>query len=230
MTLYTCYIVDDEPLAVKVIQRFLNKLPQFNVMGCFTDPFEAYNALKSQPVDLLFLDIEMPDFNGLDLIKSLIHRPEIILTTAFREFAADGFDLNILDYLVKPIEFSRFMNGIDKFLDKQSPDNGPLITDLTVRANRKFVKLKTQDILYIEGIKDYVKIVLTDQEIITKQSIGNFGENNLPMAHFIRVHKSFIVSRAKITAYSHHSVELGRKEIPIGRLYKDHFLEQMNPG
>jgi two-component system, LytTR family, response regulator len=226
MNSFKCFVVDDEPLAVDVIVNYLNRLSQFEVIGSFTDPLEAYQALKSQSVDLLFLDIEMPEFNGLDFVKSLSNKPEIVVTTAFREFAVEGFELSILDYLVKPIEFERFMLAIDKFLEKQSHHEPANDTHIMVRADRKFVKVKFDEVLYVEGIKDYVKIVFKDRELLTKTSIGNFADA-LPVDQFLRVHKSFIVAKDKITAYTHHDVEVGKMEIPIGRVYKEQFLEDV---
>lgn len=223
---YQCIIVDDEPLAIDVIANYVNRLPQFNVLSTFTDPLVAHSELKAQPVDLLFIDIEMPDFNGLDFIKSLTHKPQVIITTAFREFAVDGFDLNILDYLVKPIEFERFMKTIDRFLETRDSKVTEDVGFRMVRSERKFVKVKLTDILYIEGVKDYIKIFLTDREILTKESIGKFNDD-LPQEDFLRVHKSFIVARDKITAYTHHDVEVERAEIPIGRVYKDKVLSEL---
>lgn len=229
---YKCFIVDDEPLAVEVIRIHLSKLNQFEISGAFTDPIEAFMATKNENIDLLFLDIEMPDFNGLDFIKSLKTRPEIIITTAYREFAVEGFELNILDYLVKPIAFERFMMSIDKFLEiKESKETAQLTSEkeefIIVRANRKLVKIDLDTILYIEGLKDYVKIVLDDDTILTKESIGNFFKR-LNDEKFIRIHKSFIVSFDKISAVTSHDVEVGSKELPIGRNYKESVMQKFS--
>lgn len=220
---YNCFIIDDEPLAIEVIENHLGKIPQFEVKGAYTDAVKAFVAIKNQQIDLLFLDIEMPGFNGLDFIKSMKDKPEIIITTAYREFAVEGFDLDILDYLVKPIAFERFMRAIDKYLSK----NQVILTDssdtnlgyLMIRANRKHVKLNLADVLYIEGLKDYVKIFLKGEILITKESIGNFSKR-LNQTDFIRIHKSYIISKDKITAITSHDVEIGKIEIPIGRSYK----------
>lgn len=229
MTKYRCFIVDDEPLAIDAIASHLDKLPQFQVKGKFTEALKAYTALKNTRVDLIFLDIQMPDYNGLDFIKSIQKKPEIIITTAFREFAVEGFELNILDYLVKPVAFERFMKSIDKFLDKKakgSHSSGEGSGFVMVRADRKFIKIKLDDILYIEGLKDYVRIVLPEQQVLTRQSIGNFYQN-LNEENFLQIHKSFIVSKSRITAYTSHEVEIGKFEIPIGRIYKEAFLQVM---
>ncbi len=223
---YNCFIVDDEPLAIEVIENHLNKLDHFMVVGTYTDAVAAFIAIKNQPVDLLFLDIEMPDFNGLDFIKSMKQMPEVIITTAYREFAVDGFELNILDYLVKPIDFDRFMKAVDKFLDTKkriSHDYRYQKEYLMIRANRKFVRLKLSDILYIEGFKDYVKIILPDEMILTKESIGNFYKH-LNEENFLRIHKSFIVAVDKITAITSYDVEIGKTQLPIGRNYKENVM------
>lgn len=228
MEKYKCYILDDEPLAIKVIEQHLSKFDQFEICGSSTAPVKALASLKSLQPDLLFLDIKMPDITGLDLIEILHFKPAIVITTAFRNFAVESFELNVLDYLVKPIPFKRFAKTIEKFLDRPSakPEVVPAEEFLFVRAERKRVRINFADILYVEGVKDYVKIVLADKNILTKVSIGNFHKL-LPAATFIRVHKSFIVAQNKITAYTATDIEIGRKEIPIGRVYKDEFTHRM---
>lgn len=229
MRKYHCYILDDEPLALAVIEQHLAKFEQFEVCGKSTDPLIAIGELKGQDVDLLFLDIEMPELNGLDLLESITIQPQIIITTAYRDYAVRGFDLNVLDYLVKPIPFKRFVKAIDRFLALQVESSYPnrqkdrQTGHIFVRANRKQIKIPLDEILYVEGLKDYVKIVLLDQNILSKASIGNFLQQ-LPSAQFIRVHKSYVVAKQRITAYTSHDVEIGEKEIPIGRMYKDAFL------
>lgn len=229
---YKCYILDDEPLAIKVIEQHLGKFPNFEICGSSTSPLAALSEIKSMEPQLLFLDIKMPDITGLDLIEILQFKPSIVLTTAFREFAVEGFELNVLDYLVKPIAFKRFVQTIEKFLEKQSTEKAleKMVDDgLFVRADRKRVRVKFQDILYVEGVKDYVKIVLKNQTILTKISIGNF-QKQLPDPPFMRIHKSFIIAKDKITAYTASDVEIGRKEIPIGRIYKESFSKKMGSG
>ncbi len=227
MKKYKCYIVDDEPLALNVIEQHLSKFSQFEVCGKSTDPVEALEQIKLLQPDLLFLDIQMPEITGLELIESIQNKPEIIITTAYREYAVEGFELNVLDYLVKPIPFKRFIKAIEKFLEqKLSHTAAPIEHEhpcIFVKADRKTIKVALDDILYIEGVKDYVKIVLPNQKIITKVSIGNFFKD-LPKDRFLQVHKSFIVARNKISAYTAQDVEIGDLEIPIGRMYKEAFL------
>lgn len=226
---FQCYIIDDEPLAVKVIEQHLAKFDGFEVCGASTDPVAAYTQVKQLQPDLLFLDIEMPGINGLELLASMQNKPEVVITTAYREYAVEGFAMNVLDYLVKPIPFTRFMQAIDKFLERRRPAplsslaGAPPTDAIFVKADRKAVKVELEDILYVEGMKDYVKIVLSDQHILTKGSIGNFLQQ-LPADRFVRVHKSFVVAKNKITAYTRHDVEIGEIEIPIGRGFKKDFL------
>ena len=219
---YRCYIVDDEPLAVKVIENYLAKLESFTVIGTATDPTKAYSALHDLDVDLLFLDIEMPGLKGLDLLRALRQRPEVIVTTAYREYAVEGFELELLDYLVKPIPFPRFLQSINRFLEKrnQVSTSADSAGHLFVRADRKSVKVDFDDVLYIQGVKDYVKIVTSSGQIVTKLSIGQISEQ-LPPELFARVHKSYIVAKDKVTAVTNHDVEIGEIEIPIGRTYRE---------
>lgn len=222
--MYKCFILDDEPLAVHVIGQHLSKFNEMIICGTSTDPVEALPRIKALRPDLLFVDIQMPDITGLELIASLRHRPSVIITTAFREYAVDGFDLEVLDYLVKPIPFPRFAKAIEKFFDvKRHASSSPEVHSqdyILVKSDRKNVRIPVADILYIEGVKDYVKIVLPAQTILTKMSIGPFMKE-LPAELFIQVHKSYIVARGKITAYTVHDVEIGKVEIPIGRSFKD---------
>lgn len=230
MKKFKCYILDDEPLALNVIEQHLSKFPQFEVCGKSTEPMEALAQIKTLHPDLLFIDIEMPEITGLEFIESIHHKPEIIITTAYREYAVEGFELNVLDYLVKPIPLKRFIKAIDKFLEQNvSPATHSYSDDsacVFVKAERKTIKIALNDILYIEGIKDYVKIVLPTQKIMTKLSIGNFYKD-LPKDRFLQVHKSFIVAKDKISAYTAHDVEINEMEIPIGRMYKERFLKEL---
>lgn len=228
-----CFIVDDEPLAIQVIEQHLSKLSACEVCGSSTSPVEALAQIKMLQPDLLFIDIEMPEITGMELIATLQNKPAIIITTAYRDYAVEGFDLNVLDYLVKPIPFTRFLQAIEKFLEKRLPPAVTPVQDkeacLFVKADRKTIRILLDDILFVEGIKDYSRIVLTTQKIMTKVSIGNLFKE-LPKDRFVQVHKSFIVARNKITAFTALDVEINGVEIPIGRLYKDAFFEQMETG
>jgi DNA-binding LytR/AlgR family response regulator len=233
MKKYKCYIVDDEPLALNVIAQHISRFTQLEICGKTTEPFEAMAQIRLLQPDLLFLDIEMPELTGLELITAIRNMPEIIITTAYRDFAVEGFEMNVLDYLVKPVSFKRFVMAMDKFFEKQkSPEAGAPATTaevLQVRADRKFLRIPLDRILYIEGVKDYVRIVTPTEKTMTRVSIGHIYKD-LPTDRFIQVHKSFIVARDKITAYTAQDVQLGDIEIPIGRTYKEEVMKQLASG
>lgn len=228
MKTFQCYIVDDEPIAIDILVTYLQRLELYTVKGAFTNPVKAFEALRQESVDLLFLDIQMPELTGLELLKSLRRRPEVILTTAYREFALEGFELDAVDYLLKPISFDRFLKSLDKFQARigsrqtkapglQTNDDEP--AHLFVRADRKNIKVYLHEILYLESLKDYVRIVTANSKILTKETLTHF-EENLPAERFLRVHRSFLVARDKISAFSADGLEIGKAAIPVGRLYK----------
>ncbi|MBL7803566.1 MAG: response regulator transcription factor [Saprospiraceae bacterium] len=231
---YQCLIVDDEPIATDIIANYLGRLEGFAIAGKFTNPVKAFEFLQTRKIDLLFLDIQMPGLTGLEFLQSLRRRPEVILTTAFREFALEGFEQDVTDYLLKPITFDRFLKAVGKFQARVSKgalsvqpavhDDGPPF--LFVRADRKQIKILLDDILYLESMKDYVRFVTEKGKITTKQSI-TFFEEHLPPDRFFRVHRSFIVSKEKITAWSAEGLELGAVHIPIGRQYKQLVEKEM---
>lgn len=229
MQKYNAYILDDEPLAIKVIEQHLQQFPFIEISGTSTEPLVALAEVKQLQPHLLFLDIQMPQLTGLDFISVVQNSPDVVITTAYREYAVQGFDLNVLDYLVKPIPFKRFAQTIDKFLTaRQTHSPGAPAAEpesvIFIKADRKNIRLVLADILYVEGLKDYVKIVLPNQTFLTKISIGHFL-TELPQEDFIRVHKSFIVAKNKITAFTAKDIEIGRKEIPIGRSFKADFMQ-----
>lgn len=228
MNCFECYIVDDEPIAIEILAAYIQRLDGFSVKGAFTNPVKAFEALQQSPADLLFLDIQMPELTGLELLRSLRRRPEVILTTAYREFALDGFELDAVDYLLKPVAFDRFLKAIDKFLarnGKKTPESQPPAPapeeqpHLFVRADRKNVKIYLHDILYLESLKDYVRIVSTNGKVLTKDTLTHF-EETLPPERFLRVHRSFLVAKDKISAFSADGLEIGKITVPVGRLYK----------
>ena len=228
---YKCLIVDDEALARELIERHLAQLDNFTIVASCASAIEASKVLQEQSVDLLFLDIEMPVLKGTDFFKSLLNKPKVIFTTAYRDYALDGFELDAIDYLLKPIVFQRFFKAIEKFFASQKLVVAPSVSPLKsttndviyIRENRKQVKVKLDEILYIESLKDYIKIHLSDENHMTKYSISSF-EKELD-ARFIRVHRSFIVNRDKITAFSKHDVEISNIEIPIGEKYKNNITD-----
>ena len=226
MKKHRCYIIDDEPLAIDVIKQHISELEDFEIVGSTTNPVNGFTELQSKEVDLLFLDIRMPELSGLELIEALSKKPKIVITTAFREFALDGFELNVLDYLVKPIALPRFLKTIEKYLETKTSEVHQQQKFIYVQSDRKKIKVELDEILYLEGVKDYVKIVTASQKLLTKSSVGTFLKS-LPSNQFVRVHKSYVVNLSHITAYTNHDVEIGDIEIPIGRSYRESFLEKV---
>lgn len=228
---YKCVIIDDEELARELIETHLKQLDNFELVASCKSAIEASSILKEHQVDLLFLDIEMPVLKGTDFFKNLLNKPKVIFTTAYRNYAIEGFELNAVDYLLKPIVFQRFFKAIEKFLASENTYKTTNKTEKTfinkdfiyIRNERKQVKIKFDDILYIESLKDYIKIHLTDRNYITKYSISAFYRelDN----RFLRTHRSYIVNQNKITAYTKNDIEIGDFEIPIGENYKQDVLD-----
>ncbi|WP_024769370.1 LytR/AlgR family response regulator transcription factor [Aquimarina macrocephali] len=232
---YTCLIIDDEPLARELIETYLNKLPDFELIASCSSAIEASSILSTTKIDLLFLDIEMPVLKGTDFFKNLVYKPKVIFTTAYRDYAVDGFELNAVDYLLKPIFFERFFLAIQKFLEQEkksisydSPENTThKKTDFVfVNKAKKQIKVLFDDVLYIESLKDYIKIHLENKTLIIKESISNF-EKRID-SRFIRIHRSYIINQEKITAYTKNDVEIDKIEIPIGNSYKDNMSSFSN--
>ncbi|MHC1737479.1 MAG: LytR/AlgR family response regulator transcription factor [Ignavibacteriaceae bacterium] len=230
-----CIIVDDEPLASEVIESYLQDFPDIEIAAKCENAISAFDIIKRKKIDLVFLDIQMPRINGIDFIKTLQNPPKIIITTAYREYALDGYDLNVIDYLLKPISLGRFIKAIDKFYlqyQTEKPQMAQIINtsasfSINVRSERKMVKINTNDIFIIESLKDYVIIHKKDKKIITKNQISYF-EEILPADKFIRIHKSYIVELSKIEAFTPTTVEILGKELPIGRNYKNETLKRLN--
>lgn len=223
---WKCLLVDDEPLAIEVLQAHIESVEQLEVVGTCNSAFKAMEYLKDNQVDLIFLDIHMPKLTGTAFIKTLQSPPKVIFTTAFKEYAADAFELNAVDYLLKPISLERFLRAVNKLPNmslgdtqsKQDSADNPGFTYF--RSDRKMIKLFYDEILYIESIKDYIKIFRDgNNPILVKQTISA-TEDMLPKNLFLRIHRSFIVSVKKINAYTYYEVEIGKTEIPIGRLYR----------
>ncbi|OSY88232.1 chemotaxis protein CheY [Tenacibaculum holothuriorum] len=223
---YKCLIVDDEELARRLIKNHLSQLDDFEIVASCESAIEAHKILKKQHVDLLFLDIEMPVLKGIDFFESLVQKPKVVFTTAYRDYAIEGFELNAVDYLLKPITFSRFFKAIEKFLVLQNTISQPITnTDkipkkkaIFIRKDRKEIKVFLDDILYIESVKDYIKIHLENTNHLIKYSLTSFLKelDN----RFVRVHRSYVVNNSKITAYTKYDIEINEIEIPIGESYK----------
>jgi len=221
-----CLLVDDEPLAISLLQKHVGQLDFLEVTGTCPNALKALEALKNKDIDLMFLDIRMPAISGIDFLKTLRHPPKVIITTAYREYALDGYDLDIVDYLLKPITFDRFFKAIERYLrqDKQ-PGTVPAVpgagepSGISVKSGYRTIRISTDDILYIESLKDYIKIITTDDAILAKYRIGDM-ENELSAKGFLRIHRSFIVNLKQVSAFTASDVEIGKIELPIGDSYK----------
>jgi two-component system, LytTR family, response regulator len=227
-----CLIVDDEPPAREIIRRYIEELPTLHLAGECANALQAFTLLQQQPVDLIFLDIRMPQLNGNDFLKTLKHPPKVIFTTAYPDYALEGYELDVVDYLMKPIPFDRFLKAVNKAFPSGSAKIETVSTTeekkngafVYFRADRKMVKVMLQDISYIESMKDYVKVVTASNTLITKQSISSV-EEMLPEKQFIRVHRSYIISLNKIKTFTSELIEIGATEIPIGKLYRHGVLK-----
>ncbi len=219
-----CVIIDDEPLAISVIEDHLKNFDNIDVVETFNDPLKAFSILQQEKIDVLFLDINMPQMTGFDFIENLSHKPLVIITTAYREYAVKSFELNVLDYLVKPIPFNRFLKTINKvyqylYLNNSSGDNTlNQEPHIFLKVNKKLVKVLFNDILFIESLKDYIKVVTNLGDYVVHKSLTAISEE-LPQSNFIRIHRSFTISINKINALEGNTIEIGDRRIPIGRNY-----------
>lgn len=235
MTPIKCIIVDDEPLAIEIMESYVQKVDQLQLKGSFRNAVSAFSFLQSNPVDLIFLDIQMPKLTGIDFLKTLKNPPKVIFTTAYRDYALDGFELEVVDYLLKPIPFDRFLKAIGRVMPQ--PASIPVTTSATetseqpifFRVDKKMVKVNVNDILYIESVKDYVKVKTLTKEITTQQKIS-YLEESLPKNLFLRIHRSFIVAIGKIESYSATEIDIGNTQLPIGRNYKNDVLKVLSKG
>ncbi len=228
-----CIAVDDEPLALDIIEAYVTKHPELTLVARCNNAAEASEVLKKHKVDLMFLDIQMPEITGLSFVKSLEHKPLFMFTTAYPDYALEGFELDAIDYLLKPIAYDRFEKGVEKALEyykiKQNSDVAE--SDLEnehffVKANQKLIKLSYSEIYYVEAFADYVKIFLADKKIVTLQTMKNM-ERKLPPEMFSRVHRSFIVNRKHVASFSTSVCEVNDVKIPIGKNYKEVFVSLM---
>ncbi len=227
-----CLLVDDEPLAIQLIQNHIDQLDTFEVVGTCSNAIKALEVLRSVPVDLLFLDIKMPQITGIDFLKTLKNPPAVIITTAYREYAIEGYDLDLVDYLLKPITFDRFFKAVDRYLRLKKPVAKTEISAsatqqfIHIKAGGKFHNLNKEELLYVESLKDYIVIHCTDKKITAKYKIGDL-EAELGETVFLRIHRSFIVNLKKVTAFTAYDVEIGSKELPIGASYKEYVFKKL---
>jgi DNA-binding LytR/AlgR family response regulator len=229
-------IVDDEPYAIEIIEGYLAKFSEMELVGKCGDAMQAFQLLQQKPVDLMFLDIQMPGIKGTDLLKSLKNPPKVIFTTAYSEYALEGFELNAIDYLLKPIPFERFMRAIDKVYQLHDHKSKSIVTHevpvsdhdafIYLKVERKTVKININDILWIESLRDYVKVITKEQTYVSKQKISLL-EEMLPDNKFVRIHRSFIISLSKITSFYSYSVDVNGHELPIGRNYKQEVQKRL---
>ncbi|HET6539542.1 MAG TPA: LytTR family DNA-binding domain-containing protein [Chryseolinea sp.] len=233
MSNITCIVVEDEPLAAKVLTDYIREVPFLELKGTFKDAIVATDFLRDNKVDLIFLDLHLPKLKGMAFLKTLTHPPAVIITTAYHQYAVEGFDLNVTDYLLKPIEFERFLVAVNKVAKPSTesirgiaaPAEGSAQAGLFLNVQKKKVRILFSDILYIESQREYVKVVTTKKEHLSKISTHEI-EALLPVNLFKRIHRSFIVSVNKIESYTAEEVEVSGVAIPVGRDYR-HVLESL---
>lgn len=232
MSKIRCLLVDDEPPAIELLERYTGMIDQLEVVGTSHSAVRAFDMLKDKKIDLIFLDIQMPVLNGLDFIKTLKNPPAIILTTAYREYALDGYDLDIIDYLLKPIAFERFLKAVDRYRDRMTlqtieKDSSTQKLDyIFCNINRTRHKVVLGDILYIESLKDYVRIHTINKRLIVKGNIGTFMKQ-LPREQFIRIHRSHAIALSYIKSYNQSEVTVGEHSLVIGMSYREEVLGRL---
>ncbi|MFL5741172.1 MAG: LytR/AlgR family response regulator transcription factor [Flavisolibacter sp.] len=233
-----CLVIDDEPPARDILKKYISGVELLHLAGECSNAVETLSFLQGHAVDLLFLDIKMPHILGTSFLRTLKNPPRIIFTTAFRKYAVEGFDLNAVDFLLKPISFERFLQAVNKIMQvdiavtgNSNPQND-LLSDqsrpfLYFRVDRKMVKVFLEDILLIESLKDYIKVTTVNKVIVAKQSISAL-EEILPKDAFIRTHRSYIIAINKIDSYNTDMIDIGKREIPIGRLFRHEVNRKLN--
>jgi DNA-binding LytR/AlgR family response regulator len=224
MNRYKCIIVEDEPLAQNVLRKYIGDHPTLELMGICNDALEAQTTLSQGNIDLVFLDINLPKLSGTNFIRTLVRAPLVIFTTAYPEFAVEGFELNAVDYLLKPFSFERFLKAVNKAIEKLStanqPGDGNKSGFIFLKSDKKIHKVDLDSIHFIEAIGDYMKVVTDNGQLIINETLKKLQEE-LPVRSFIRVHKSFIISRNKIKFIEGNYVQLENKSIPIGATYRN---------
>ncbi|MBI5370883.1 MAG: response regulator transcription factor [Sphingobacteriales bacterium] len=237
MLQYNCIIIEDEPLAAEILTDYVKQVPFLNLKAICGDALFAMDLLQREKIDLMFLDIHLPKLKGLDFLESLTNPPYVIVTTAYNEYAIQGFELNVLDYLLKPIRFNRFLKAVNKL--RQLTESGPAPVyvhpaqaeraHVFFNVGKKKVKIYFDDILYIESLREYIKITTKEKNILTKYQLTEI-EAVLKNNNFLRIHRSFIVAKDKITAFTATDVEINNRQIPIGRSYKELVMGVLEKG
>lgn len=231
MNKVNCIIVDDEPVAREILENHLQKVAAVNVVATCKNALEAFNQINSNQIDLIFLDINMPEISGLSFAKSININIKVIFTTAYREYAVDGFNLQAVDYLLKPISFERLLQAVNKFLGENKVEVTSSLSEIKseindfifVRSDRKMVKINFSEINYVESYSDYIKFHLKGKIIVTRETISSI-EAKLPQKEFLRIHRSYIVSISKIDSFTNEFIEINKKVLPISRSYKKEVL------
>lgn len=227
---YRCLILDDEPIAREILEHYVQQIPELEVAASLGDPLAAMKRLREENIDLVLLDIQMPAVNGLQWLSSLDQAPAVIFTTAHREYALEGFELAAVDYLLKPIALPRFLKAINRFMEGRKKDVSVLRSSspksIFIRVNRRSVRLEIAQILWVEGLKDYLRIHTPTDKWVIKSTLTDFA-NRLPKADFVRIHRSYIVNRHQISAYDREEVVLPGQSLPLGRTYRQSFLQLM---
>lgn len=231
-----CLVVDDEPLALDILEDYIKKVPFLTLVKTTTSAIEGLSLVQSGAVDLVFLDVQMPELTGIQFLKIINGKCDVILTTAYSQYALDGYELDVVDYLLKPIAFDRFYKAAQKVLQNKGNNHLPVPESsavqqsshdfIFVKTEHKIQKIYLDDILYIEGLKDYISIFTGTERIITLQNMKKM-EESLPAKSFIRVHKSYIISLGKIESIERSRIQIGDKIIPIGDTYRDYFFKQI---
>jgi DNA-binding LytR/AlgR family response regulator len=217
-----CAIIEDEPLAQNILKKYIEDHPALELTAVCNNAEEAQNVLLRRDVELLFLDINLPKLSGISFLKTLPHQPLVIFTTAYPEYAVEGFELDAIDYLLKPFSFERFLKAANKAvqqLNKKDIGDQAALSFIFLKADKKVHKVNLDDILYIEAAGDYIKVITESGQYIVNDTLKNLQEE-LPLVHFIRVHKSYIISRNKIKFFEGKYVKVGNADIPIGNSYK----------
>ncbi len=232
-----CLIVDDEPLAIEVIESYIERLDNIEIVDKCNNALKAFEILQQESIDLIFLDIQMPKLTGIDFLKTLKNPPKVIFTTAYRDYAIESYELDVVDYLLKPVSFERFLKAVSKvflagqenqvIVKTQEATTPPEEKYIFLKSDKKMIKVVLNEILYIESLKDYVRVKTADKEVITFQKIS-YLEEKLPEDCFLRIHRSFIVAIKKIESYSATTIEVPGKVLPIGRNYKNQVLSVLN--
>lgn len=226
-----CLIVEDEPLAAELLSDYVKQIPFLQLQGVCTDALAAMEFLHAENIDLLFLDLHLPKLRGFDFLRTLKNPPRVIVTTAYHQFAVEGYELNIVDYLLKPIEFSRFLLAVNKLRsEKLSRSTEQISTErkyYLFQVDKKSVKLFADEILFLESMKEYVKISTASKTILTKFTMNEL-EAYLNDENFLRIHRSYLIAKNKVQAFSASEVEIADKKIPIGRNYKEAVLKALN--